>query len=203
MSATKAKTDLPSKSRKTATAADPHYDSVSNTPPEHLSKLPVELTLSELEWTVLRVSESFARWEQSVMSAVSDIGLGYQDHMVLHMVGIQKQPRSFVQIAQTMNRLDLHNIKYSLGKLEKKGMVERSREKGDRAFAYSATDAGAKVVQAYAEVRRHLLIPQVEFIGNYAETMASAARLLSLMTAIYEEQTRAAGTLEWDATRSE
>ena len=154
----------------------------------HLAKSPTELSEVELGMAILRVYESFTRWVQNGSMAVTPMDLGPPENLLLHAVRSQTRPRGALQVAQILNRNDLHNVMYSLKKLEKAGLVQRARDPGSKTHLYSVTPEGARVTEAYAALRRRLLIPQLELIGGARELMATATRVLTLMTGIYEEQ---------------
>jgi predicted MarR family transcription regulator len=162
----------------------------------HLAKSPMELSETELAMAFLRVYESFSRWVINATAAINTADLSYQEILLLHAVRMQSRPRGALQIAQTLNRTDLHNVQYSLRKLEKAGLISRSRDRGNKTHLYSVTEEGFRHTEAYAELRRRLLIPQLELIGGAKELLAAATRVLTLMTGIYEEQAFAALTYE-------
>jgi predicted MarR family transcription regulator len=163
---------------------------------QHLARSPAELSVTDIEWAFLRINESFARWLHTVMSAVSSTGLAHQEQLILHVVRMQNQPRGSAQIAQTLNRTDINNIQYSLKKLETAGLVFRTREAGSKTYLFAVTADGAKITDAYAALRRRLLIPQIELLGDFEQQMTQVARVLSVLIGIYEEQARAAGTFD-------
>lgn len=163
-------------------------------PGQHLAKSTSELCVTDVEGAFLRINESFARWLHSVMSAVSPANLAHQEQMILHTVRIQNQPRGSAQIALTLNRTDVNNIQYSLKKLEAAGLVARTREAGSKTHLFSVTPEGARITDAYAALRRQLLIPQMEMLADFEQQLMQTARVLSMMSGIYEEQARRAGT---------
>ncbi len=163
---------------------------------QHLAKSSAELSITDVEWAFLRINESFGRWLHSVMSAVSSTGLAPQEQLILHVVRMQNQPRGSAQIAQTLNRTDVNNIQYSLKKLEAAGLVSRTREVGSKTYLFVVTPEGARITDAYAALRRRLLIPQIEMLGDFQQQLTQTARVLSMLIGIYEEQARAAGTFD-------
>ena len=162
----------------------------------HLAKSPMELSEVELGMAFLRMQESFSRWVSNATAAIAKDEVGYPEILILHSVRMQSRPRGALQVAQTLNRNDLHNVQYSLRKLEKAGLIHRSRDAGSKTHLYSVTEEGFRHTEAYAELRRRLLIPQIELIGGAKELLAAATRVLTLMTGIYEEQAFAALTYE-------
>lgn len=164
----------------------------------HLAQTSTEQTITELEFAFLRIHESFGRWIQSLMGAVQREGLGFSENLILHVVRLQNRPRGAMQIAQFINRTDLHNVNYSLKKLETAGLVRKVKDAGSKMQVYSVTERGREVTDAYSELRRRLLVSQVDMIADADTRIGEACRVISLMTGIYEEQAAVAATYRVD-----
>ena len=79
-------------------------------------------------------------------------------------------------------------------RLENAGLVQKTRERGGKTFAYSVTALGEKVTDDYASLRAELLIESLKSIANLDERLTDTTQFMSVLTGIYEEMSRSSAT---------
>lgn len=164
--------------------------------PWHLANTDFEFKATEFELAFIRFNEAFSRYVLSVgvVTMNLDVEVKYQEIIILHVVRMLDRPKSGAMIARLVNRDDIPNIQYSLRKLEAAGLIEKQKDRNSKTFSYVATPKGIKVTDEYNELRSKILISRLEDITGAAEKFEKGARLLSLMTGIYEEAARDSAT---------
>ncbi|WP_202313886.1 MULTISPECIES: winged helix DNA-binding protein [unclassified Mesorhizobium] len=159
----------------------------------HLARTPLEIDVAELEYALMRSFEAFGRWQAECLASVVDFAASGPENALLHIIRMNDRPKSIRDLAYMANREDIPNIQYSLRKLIKGGMVERSGS-GRSGVTYEVTDLGRDVTDRYADVRAALLIDAVRHVPELAQRLEDAARTLELMTGIYAQAARNAAT---------
>ncbi len=159
----------------------------------HLSQTPVEIATTELEFALMRAFEGFGRWQSECLASVSDLAATGPDNALLHIIRMNDRPKTIKDLARLTNRDDIPNIQYSLRKLLAAGLIVRHGA-GRTGVTYEVTEAGRKITDDYAEVRRRLLIAAVEALPGFAHQLAEATRTLNVLTGIYAEAARVAAT---------
>ncbi len=159
----------------------------------HLGQTPLEIDVVELEYALMRSFEAFGRWQTECLASVIDFAASGPENALLHIIRMNDRPKSIHDIAHMTNREDIPNIQYSLRKLIKGGLVERSGS-GRSGVTYEATAFGKEVTDRYAEVRSALLIDAIRHVPELAQRLDDAARTLELMTGIYAQAARNAAT---------
>lgn len=159
----------------------------------HLARTPLEIDVAELEYALMRSFEAFGRWQAECLASVVDLATSGPENALLHIIRMNDRPKSIRDLAYMTNREDVPNIQYSLRKLIKAGLVERSGS-GRSGVSYDATALGREVTDHYADVRAALLIDAVRHVPDLAQRLEDAARTLELMTGIYAQAARAAAT---------
>lgn len=159
----------------------------------HLARTPLEIDVAELEYALMRSFEAFGRWQTECLASVVDLATSGPENALLHIIRMNDRPKSIRDLAYMTNREDVPNIQYSLRKLIKAGLVERSGS-GRSGVSYDATALGREVTDRYADVRAALLIDAVRHVPELAQRLEDAARTLELMTGIYAQAARAAAT---------
>jgi predicted MarR family transcription regulator len=160
----------------------------------HLAKNDVEYKVTELEWSIIRLHEAFARWVAAASSVVIDGDIKFSEYVILQVIRMQDRPKNSTTIARIINRDDIPNIQYSLRKLESAGFVQKTRERGGKTFAYSVTTLGEKVTDDYAALRAELLIESLKSIANLDERLTDTTQFMSVLTGIYEEMSRSSAS---------
>lgn len=159
----------------------------------HLAQHPDEISATELEFALMRAYEGFARWQSECMAGVLDLDVSGSENALLHIIRMHERPKSAKELARMTNREDVPNIQYSLRKLVNAGLVER-KGSGRRGVTYEVTEAGHKVTQDYATLRRRLLIEAINEVPDFPARLHEASRTLNLLCGIYEEVARVAAT---------
>ena len=158
----------------------------------HLSRTAPEATLCDFEFALHHVVEAFRRWSESVHALVGDAPLPLQDVSVLQVLRMRDRPKTTAEVARALNREDLANIVYSLRKLERLELAQRLPDLPQRQTAYAVTDRGRAVTDAYADLRRRVLLKSLDGMPDLQMQMETATRLLTLMTGQYDYGARRA-----------
>lgn len=159
----------------------------------HLAGTDAEVDTTELEFAVMRTFESFGRWQSECLAGCIDFAASGPENALLHVIRMNDRPKSVKELARLMNRDDIPNIQYSLRKLIKAKLVERSGS-ARSGVSYSVTPLGHEVTEKYAAIRQALLISAIENVPDFADRLADATRTLNLLAGIYEEISRVAAT---------
>ena len=106
------------------------------------------------------VLKRLEKWGEAAacLEAVSDAELTGNDVAVLNTIRMKERAKSRTEIARLLNREDVSNIQYALRKLLREGLIEKSDAASRKTATYRATKAGVGVTEAYAEMRRAVLI---------------------------------------------
>jgi predicted MarR family transcription regulator len=177
-----AKTTKPSAPR----AADPDL--------WHLSRDATEARLTGFEFSLERVVHAFYRWKAACLAAVSDADLTGNDVAVLNTIRMKERAKSRTEIAQLLNREDVSNIQYALRKLLREGLIEKNDAASRKTATYRATKAGMRVTEAYAEMRRAVLIEMSPHLTEADSPFEEAGQLLDLMAGAYDQAAKRAAT---------
>ncbi|VAX07119.1 hypothetical protein MNBD_ALPHA03-2046 [hydrothermal vent metagenome] len=161
----------------------------------HLATNDHEISLTELEYSLLRSYESFSRWMKECMVAASGFNMSASDCAILNLIAMRGRPKGITEIARLLNRDDNTNIQYSIRKLTKDKLVEKTstdnRRKGVR---YRATPSGNEVVERFVALRKGLLIEMTEAIRAMDEQLTGGSKILDIMTGMYDQGARIAAT---------
>ncbi|MGO4837712.1 winged helix DNA-binding protein, partial [Rhizobiaceae sp. 2RAB30] len=112
----------------------------------HLARNPLEIDVAELEYALMRSFEAFGRWQAECLASVIDFAASGPENALLHIIRMNDRPKSIRDLAYMANREDIPNIQYSLRKLIKGGMVERSGS-GRSGVTYEVTELGGDVIR--------------------------------------------------------
>ena len=157
----------------------------------------MEYKATEFEWAVIRFFEAFSRFvlTTGMVTIAADVDIKYEEHVILHVIRMQDRPKNSATIARLINRDDIPNIQYSLRNLESAGLVEKQKDKNSKTYSYIVTDMGVKLTDEYYKVRQEILMKRLEEIADVGDKFEKGARLLSLLTGIYEEAARDSATI--------
>jgi predicted MarR family transcription regulator len=153
----------------------------------HLSATPMEARLTELEFCLEQLAQSYYRWKSLCFRAVSDITLSGEDVAVLNTIRMGDDPKQLSEIAKLLNRTDMPNLQYALRKLTKAGLVENSGSTSRREMRYRVTGAGRRVTDAYACMRAEILMPIAALASMGAADHAALQSALSQLARQYED----------------
>lgn len=159
----------------------------------HLARTPTEIAVTELEFALMRANEGFGRWQSECLSSVCDLAASGPENAMLHVIRMNGRPKTLKDLARLTNRDDVPNIQYSLRKLIGAGLVLR-KGAGRSGVTYEVTQAGARVCDDYAALRRLLLMDALASLPDLTARLDDAAHVLNLMSGIYAEIARVAAT---------
>ncbi|MCP5366943.1 MAG: winged helix DNA-binding protein [Hyphomicrobiales bacterium] len=159
---------------------------------EHLAADSVA-ELSEFEYGLIIAQNAFTRWTLRCMAAAGYADLGALDILVLHSVNHRDRHKRAADICFVLNVEDTHTVTYSLRKLEKLGLVDRSRRGKETFFAASAR--GRAACTRYREIRETCLVASFSALGLEADALGGLARELRAISGFYDQAARAAASL--------
>ena len=184
---------LPAPAAKAATALKA---GVAASPPivssAHLVS-PRSAEMSEFEFGLIVAGNAFHRWIVHCMSAAGLKDLMPLDVLVLHHVTHRARNKRLADICFIMNVEDTHLINYSLKKLQNLGVVVSSKSGKD--VTYSSTDGGREYVERYRAIRESCLINALNADDGLNRDIGELARLLRLLSGIYDQAARSAASL--------
>ena len=76
----------------------------------HISRTPEEIALTELEYSLFRVFESFTRWQMECVATAGVPNLSGADAAILNVVRMRDRPKGISDIARLLNRDDIANL---------------------------------------------------------------------------------------------
>jgi predicted MarR family transcription regulator len=153
----------------------------------HLAESPAEAELAGFEFSLERVIQAFYRWKSDCMAAVADVGLSGHDTSVLNVIRMKDRPKGLSEICRLLNREDSSNIQYAIRKLLKAGLIQKTGGASRKGTAYTVTEAGRDATEAYAALRREILLALTGSIEASGENVRQAAHVLDLMTGMYDQ----------------
>ena len=149
--------------------------------------------MSEFEFGLIVAGNAFHRWVVHCMSAAGLKDLTPLDVIVLHHVTHRARDKRLADICFIMNVEDTHLINYALKKLLNLGVVASS--KNGKEVTYAATDTGRAYVQRYREIRESCLIDALKADDALNSDIGELARLLRVLSGVYDQAARAAASL--------
>ncbi|MDX2164529.1 MAG: winged helix DNA-binding protein [Gammaproteobacteria bacterium] len=124
----------------------------------HLAENEEEMNVTEFELLLWRVFHGFLRWQEDCELATNGATLTGNELSILHIVRMKNKPKTTTQIAQLLNREDMFNINYSVKKLLKLGLIEKSKGSVKKGATYQITEAGIKDTDNFIKARKRILI---------------------------------------------
>lgn len=154
---------------------------------------PRSAEMSEFEFGLIVAGNAFHRWIAHCMSGAGLKDLTPLDVLVLHHVTHRARDKRLTDICFIMNVEDTHLINYSLKKLQNIDVVA-SRKSG-KEVTYAATELGRGYVERYREIRETCLINALNADDALNRDIGELARLLRLLSGIYDQAARSAASL--------
>jgi predicted MarR family transcription regulator len=154
---------------------------------------PKSAEMSEFEFGLIVAGNAFHRWIVHCMSAAGLKDLMPLDVLVLHHVTHRARNKRLADICFIMNVEDTHLINYSLKKLQNLGVVASSKSGKD--VTYASTEAGRQSVEKYRSIRESCLIDALNADDGLNRDIGELARLLRLLSGIYDQAARSAASL--------
>ena len=161
----------------------------------HLAHSDQEMVFTELEFSLLRISAAFDRWQKDCLACCIDGGLSGTDNSVLQIIRMHDRAKSISGVARHLNRDDISNLQYSLRKLTKAGLIERAgRNDSKRSATYKVTDEGTRVSELFAQFRRELLLSLTDSIKDFDADVSIASRILNITSGLYDHASAVAAS---------
>jgi predicted MarR family transcription regulator len=155
----------------------------------HLSPSVAEDAFTEFEFALHHITEAFARWSAALHEYVSGESLPVQDISMLQLIRMNERAKSATEIGKFLNRDDSSNILYSLRKLEKSGLIEKTGG-ALRQTAYQVTLRGREITDAYAEMRRRILLESIDKLAGPVDDLSVVTRTIWRISGLYEQAAR-------------
>jgi predicted MarR family transcription regulator len=155
----------------------------------HLALDDFSVEITDLEYAVMRLDQSFSRWQSECMAAVTGVALSGQENALLHVIYMHERPKTIRDLLHMTNRQDVANMQYELRKLVKAGLVEKAGTARTGVY-YSTTPEGVRVCEDYAALRRTVLLKMAEATAGVQYSAAAATVCLQQMEHVYETATR-------------
>src|SRR6201986_5442862 len=167
----------PGNTRRGARGLDKHW---------HLATDEFEVGLTELEFSIFRVSAAFERWQADCLGCCHGQPFSGTDTALLHVIRMHDRPKGISELARLLKRDDLSNLQYGMRKLLKAGLIEKSRQTGTskKDVTYQVSALGRDVTDKYARFRQELLISITRAKAGKGG-FESLARILPLMLEMY------------------
>lgn len=153
----------------------------------HLARNAREITVTELEFSLIRATSAFDRWQAECLAAVAHQQLGSTDNAILHVIRLKERPKTTTEIARLLNRDDVANLQYSIRKLQDAGLIERCTAGKRKGTSYRVTHHGKVITEEYAALRSNLLMNLIPSVERWDEQVQGAKRILDLMRGIYDQ----------------
>jgi predicted MarR family transcription regulator len=160
----------------------------------HLGSSHHEAMTTEFEWSILRFQQAFERYCLQVGHISGLVELSFQELILLHVIGMQERPKTAALIARQLNSDAINNIQYSLRKLMAYKFVVKIKEGTGKIYTYDVTKKGRLMVNQYAKIRQQVLTEQTANIEDIDRKLYEAAKLISLLTGLYDEASRVSAT---------
>jgi predicted MarR family transcription regulator len=160
----------------------------------HLARDAHEVELTEFEYAAIRFYAAFQRWNEAAVQAAGGAALTFTEASMLHVVRMQERPKSISLIATLLNRDDLSNLQYGLRKLRSHDLIRPTGGTSRKGFAYEVTPRGRALTDRIAAIATELVFSSTRAIADVEPKLVASADLLRLMTGIFDEAARIAGT---------
>lgn len=158
----------------------------------HMAQTEFEIDHTEFEFALLRAAAAFERWRSDCSACCFDRSLSGADVAVLNVTRMHDRPKSISEIARLLNRDDLSNLQYGIRKLLAAKVVTKEGKVGaKKGVTYSVTEYGRELSDAYANLRRELVIKLSQSMTT-KDNLIEAAKVLNLMSGLYDHASRVA-----------
>ncbi|WP_322102476.1 winged helix DNA-binding protein [Paraburkholderia sp. J41] len=159
----------------------------------HLAVNDFGVEITDLEYAVMRLDQSFSRWQSECMAAVTGTALSGQENALVHVIHMHERAKTTRDLLQLTNRQDVANMQYELRKLIKVGLIEKSGSARTGVY-YTTTAEGARVCEQYAQLRESVLLKMAEATAGIKNAAARATACLEQLERVYETATREVAT---------
>ena len=160
----------------------------------HLATDEFEVGLTELEFSIIRVSAAFERWQSDCLACCIGQPFSGSDTAVLHVIRMHDRSKSISEIGRLLKRDDQSNLQYGIRKLLKAGLIEKAPDSSSKkGVTYQVSELGREVTDNYAEFRRELLISLTTTMSG-ARDLEDISKVLNLMSGLYDQASCVAAT---------
>jgi len=159
----------------------------------HLAVDDFGIAITDLEYALMRVYQSFSRWQSGCMAGVTGINLSGQENALLHVVRMHDRAKTIKELMHLTNRQDTANVQYELRKLIKAELIEKYGTARSGIY-YVATAEGVRVCDEYAELRSQTLLEAARAVPGLEDFALAAAAGLDQLEKVYESSTREVAT---------
>lgn len=149
--------------------------------------------LSEFEFGLNTAYNAYSRWVVRCMGAAGVRDLTFLDVLVVHHVNHRGRAKRLADICFVLNVEDTHLVTYSLKKLVGLGLV--AGERVGKEATYATTQAGTEACARYREIREQCLTSNFTEGSDENVEIGELARLLRVLTGLYEQAARSATSL--------
>lgn len=146
----------------------------------------LEMKLAEFEYAIWHLGSAFARWRRDCLAAVSDVSLSSTEASILHAIHMHGGPKGVMEISRLLHRDDLPNIQYGLKKLSQLGLIEK-KGNSRKNMTYLTSEAGNRVVSAYLEQRREVLMRLFSRVAPSTAELSDLIMQMHVMIGIYDQ----------------
>lgn len=159
----------------------------------HLATDDFGVEITDLEYAVMRVYQSFLRWQSECLAAVTGINLSGQENALLHIIRMHDRPKTIRDLAQMTNRQDIPNIQYDLRKLLKAGLIDKYGTARTGIY-YTTTEDGIQVCEDFARLRSEIFLESARAELGAKSGTDNATNRLEQLEKVYESATREIAT---------
>lgn len=153
-----------------------------------------EVLTTELEWSILRFYAAFGRSCEQLSDMAGSSETSFFELVLLHVIAMQRSPQPIASLARQLNRDDIANLQYGIRKLCSRDLLQKAGVSRGKQSTYELTSRGRRLVSHYAQLRRELLTSKTGIVQDVDQRLAEAARLISLLTGLYDNVAQAGAT---------
>lgn len=149
---------------------------------------PIEQTVNAFEYAAWHFGSAFARWRRDCLTATPANALGGTEASLLHVLHLNGTAKGLSDVARLLHRDDLANLQYGLKKLLALGFIEKASNGASRRnTTYVPSASGRRIVDAYLQHRRDMLVRLVGSLSGTQEALHQATSILHVMTGLYDQ----------------
>lgn len=156
----------------------------------HLAKNEADAKITEFEFQLWRVFYGFLQWQEECEKNVNGTELTGNDLAILHVIRMQEKAKTSNDVGRLLNRHDNFNIKYSIQKLLKLGLIEKIKIQQEvKKIYYQVSEAGKENTDNYTYMRKLVLI---ELFNQEPDlNLEIVIKCMGRIKSIYDEADRA------------
>jgi predicted MarR family transcription regulator len=148
---------------------------------------------TDFEYALMRLYQSFSRWQSECIAGVTNVSLSGQENALLHIIRMHDRPKTIKELLLLTNRQDTPNMQYELRKLLKANFIDKSGTARTGIY-YTATPEGMQVCDEFARLRSEILLEAARMDAGAKNLGATVTACMEHMERIYESSTREVAT---------